>query len=356
MAYSLIDTEDSLRDALRSFPTVSTKLPAFYFDCEGHELGRHGTLDLLQVYVLPLQHTFVIDIYVLQDKAFTTTSGNLSLKSLLQSKDIKKVFFDVRNDSDALFSHFNVSLRGIIDLQLMEYFLPERSGINLLSLRDCIDRDSALAPEVIENWKQNKASITGARSDSSDGRNPPSQQRPVPDDLLQYSVGDVEYLPRLFRMYRSNLDAQRWGAVYDGSNRRVKQSQHMQYEPQGKNKWKGPHRGTNLTSSRASSAIAPMRTLPGSALSVLSGPDKVNKCREKRPRKKQHSTNSGSKTDTAEGPYPHTMASLTQSMYQSSLLDASSTITATSGVDMVRLSAIILLFSADGSQEYKATT
>jgi len=32
---------------------------------------------------------------------------------ILESPDIPKVFFDVRNDSDALYSHFDVSLAGV---------------------------------------------------------------------------------------------------------------------------------------------------------------------------------------------------------------------------------------------------
>lgn len=69
-----------------------------------------------------LGKTYLIDIYVLGARAFSTTdaSGN-SMKSVLESDSIPKVFFDVRNDSDALYHHFNISLAGVVDLQVMEY-------------------------------------------------------------------------------------------------------------------------------------------------------------------------------------------------------------------------------------------
>jgi exonuclease 3'-5' domain-containing protein 1 len=59
----------------------------------------------------------LVDIYTLGDKAFPTIgAGGRTLKGILESDSIPKVFFDVRNDSDALFSHFQIRLAGIHDL------------------------------------------------------------------------------------------------------------------------------------------------------------------------------------------------------------------------------------------------
>lgn len=63
-----------------------------------------------------------IDVYAFCSRAFDTTSKlDCSLRSIFESASIPKVFFDVRNDSNALFSHYQISLAGVVDLQVMEY-------------------------------------------------------------------------------------------------------------------------------------------------------------------------------------------------------------------------------------------
>ncbi len=69
------------------------------------------------------------------------------------------MFFDVRNDSDALFSHFGIRMKGVIDLQLMES-ASRRTGANgkrfLASLGKCIQRDSGLSDEEKKIWETSK--------------------------------------------------------------------------------------------------------------------------------------------------------------------------------------------------------
>jgi exonuclease 3'-5' domain-containing protein 1 len=64
---------------------------------------------------------YLIDIYRLGNEAFSTVnSDKKSLKFILESPVVLKVLFDVRHDSDALFSLYGISLDGIRDVQLME--------------------------------------------------------------------------------------------------------------------------------------------------------------------------------------------------------------------------------------------
>ena len=92
MAYSLIDTEESVRVALRKTLSCLSNKTLLYLDAEGYKLGRFGTLDVLQLHVLPLQETLVIDVFTLQEKAFVTTVDDFSLKSILESDTIISVF------------------------------------------------------------------------------------------------------------------------------------------------------------------------------------------------------------------------------------------------------------------------
>jgi exonuclease 3'-5' domain-containing protein 1 len=81
--------------------------------------------------------TYIFDVHVLGGEAFSTTNttGN-SLKTILESANIPKVFFDTQNDSDALYSYYRTCVDGIIDLQLLElatrsYLLDLVAGLSL---------------------------------------------------------------------------------------------------------------------------------------------------------------------------------------------------------------------------------
>ena len=64
------------------------------------------------------------------------------------------VFFDVRNDSDALFAHFGVALQGAEDVQLMESATRTTTGSKkyLNSLAKCIEQ-GVLYGNDLTSWK-----------------------------------------------------------------------------------------------------------------------------------------------------------------------------------------------------------
>jgi exonuclease 3'-5' domain-containing protein 1 len=105
-------------DTLTDLPTSPSSL---YVDAEGIHLSRRDSISILQLLVSPDNRTYLIDIYALGDKAFSTAGATgQTLKGILESDSIPKVFFDVHCDSDVLFRHFRINLTGIHDIQLME--------------------------------------------------------------------------------------------------------------------------------------------------------------------------------------------------------------------------------------------
>jgi exonuclease 3'-5' domain-containing protein 1 len=107
-----------LLDNLISIPVDP---PSSYFDFEGIRLGRLGSISLALLYVAPESMTYIINIQILGGDAFSATNstGN-SLESVLESPKIPKVFFDIRNDSDTLYSQYHICVNGIINVQLLE--------------------------------------------------------------------------------------------------------------------------------------------------------------------------------------------------------------------------------------------
>lgn len=95
-----------LLDALAHLPACS---PSLFIDLEGVNLSRHGTISILQIYASSVKKTFLIDVYTSRDEAFShPASDGSNLRSILESPSIIKVLFDVRNDWDALFSHYGI--------------------------------------------------------------------------------------------------------------------------------------------------------------------------------------------------------------------------------------------------------
>ncbi|KAK0251990.1 hypothetical protein LTR35_018387, partial [Friedmanniomyces endolithicus] len=87
-----------------------------YVDLEGNNLSRNGTLSLVTILLEPERDFYLVDVTTLGRDAFTTAgAGGRTLKAVLESRDIIKVFFDIRNDSDALFGLFEIHVAGIED-------------------------------------------------------------------------------------------------------------------------------------------------------------------------------------------------------------------------------------------------
>jgi exonuclease 3'-5' domain-containing protein 1 len=90
--------------------------PTMYIDLEGIDLCREGSLSILTLLIdtgIPTSRVYLVDVHILGAKAFNTAGvKQKALKGILQDENIPTGFFDVRNDSDALFAHFGVALQG----------------------------------------------------------------------------------------------------------------------------------------------------------------------------------------------------------------------------------------------------
>ena len=116
---TVVDSATTLTCPLDSIATLPVDPPSLYFDLEGVRFSRLGSIFLISLYVAPRSETYLIDVHLLRGETFSTLSSNSghSLKKVLENPNIPKVFFDCRNDSDALYSHFQISLDGCSNLQ-----------------------------------------------------------------------------------------------------------------------------------------------------------------------------------------------------------------------------------------------
>lgn len=222
-----------LVDALDELPTMGQ--PSVYIDLEGVNLSRHGTVSIMQIYCLPTECTYLLDVYTLDGRCFSTpgTKGR-TLKHILESKEIIKVFFDVRNDSDALYSKYQINLAGIYDLQLMELAtrtFPKRC-VNGLS--KCIERDAPLSHHERLTWVQTKDSGLRLFAPEKGGRYEVFNERPLPEGIKSYCAQDVQILPRLWKHYDNKISRKWRERVVTESKARVQLSQSASYCGKGR--------------------------------------------------------------------------------------------------------------------------
>ncbi|KAK4209827.1 hypothetical protein QBC37DRAFT_323341 [Rhypophila decipiens] len=165
--WSIVDTPEAVSHLVdiiclelvnRQTTSDVPQVPALYIDIQTNDDSSnqgHGSqcacISLLQIYLLPREHIYLVDVQTLGRQGAFETSGpthGQSLQSLLESETISKVFFDVRTDAEILYHRYGVSLGGVQDLQLMELAaraVSPRSLRHLNSLPRCINRDLNLS-------------------------------------------------------------------------------------------------------------------------------------------------------------------------------------------------------------------
>jgi exonuclease 3'-5' domain-containing protein 1 len=239
--FYFIDSGSAIADLVDSLADLPSNPPSLYIDLEGVNLSRQGTVSILQVLVYPHNRTYLIDVHSLGSEAFSRAGANgQTLKLVLESEAIPKVFFDVRNDSDALFSHFGICLAGVQDLQVMEFASRRVSARFVSGLSKCIERDLIMATTEKQTWLATKEKGLKLFAPERGGSYEAFNARPLATDLTLYCVQDVQLLPRLWSGYSSKLSRGLLAKVKTATENRVKLSQSKMYNGHGKHMAVGP--------------------------------------------------------------------------------------------------------------------
>ncbi|KAH7150925.1 glycoside hydrolase superfamily [Fusarium sp. MPI-SDFR-AT-0072] len=120
---------------------LSAKPMPIRLDATG--IAKDELIDL-HLFVPSNRTLYSVHIRKLGDAAFSAVGNSeISLRTLLESTNIPKVGFDIRDISRILFHRFNVSIAGVHDIQLMELASrKDRQQKKFLSgLANCIDQD-----------------------------------------------------------------------------------------------------------------------------------------------------------------------------------------------------------------------
>ncbi|KAK6339254.1 hypothetical protein TWF718_008676 [Orbilia javanica] len=217
---TFVDTVEGISTLLSSVPRGPVPGPSIFIDLEGVNLCRDGSISILQLFISTIPHIYIIDIHTLGNLAFTTPSAtdeSVTLKSILEDPGVPVVFYDIRSDNDALYHHFNIQISNVVDLQLYE--LATRSGPGFRNNRRYLN---GLSRAILENANLSLAEASrmdrvkqigvGLFAPEKGGSYEVFNRRPLPAELLEYCVQDVQYLPVLLRFFSQRLERmdKRW--------------------------------------------------------------------------------------------------------------------------------------------------
>ncbi|KAM0724106.1 hypothetical protein Q7P37_000286 [Cladosporium fusiforme] len=241
MEAQMIDSPSTLELFIGGLPDCKGPEPSLYVDLEGNNLSRNGTLSLVTILVEPRHTVHLVDVTGLGKQAFKTASPDgRTLQSILESPEITKVFFDIRNDSDALFGLFDIRVRGIEDIQLMEVASRTFPKRYINGLAKCIERDSTLPYTVKQEWKASKERGHKLFDPNLGGGYDVFDERPLSTEIQKYCVQDVVHMPALRELYRSKLCDAWWRKIEVETAARVTLSQGRFFNGQGLHMAKAP--------------------------------------------------------------------------------------------------------------------
>lgn len=177
--------------------------PIIAVDFEGVKLCRNGELCLAQFCLHDDQCTvYVLDVFSLGKDAFEAKSPRgTSVQSILESPSIRKVWFDPRNDVDALYHQFGIETQGIFDLQVAEVAERRNRGLGVRyvqGLFKCLTN----CPSLSDKHKlfAEKIDILGKNlfEPENGGSYEVFRMRPLHPIILVYSAHDVRYMLLLY--------------------------------------------------------------------------------------------------------------------------------------------------------------
>ncbi|KIM35661.1 hypothetical protein M413DRAFT_79160 [Hebeloma cylindrosporum] len=241
---SLVDCIQTLNECISDISSsVYNAAPKLAVDLEGVELCRYGRISILQILAAHSTIIWLVDITTLGRVAFEhVDDAGRSLRSILQGGETKKLFYDVRNDADALWNLYDVDVANAYDLQVLEVAVrrSSRMHVKLVSgLAKTIDR--YLSPPL--EWQRVKEAGSKLFRPDLGGSYEVFEERPLDPRLAQYAAQDVSLLFQL----EATLERQigHWGVNWIGrvvtaSARRVAESKGTNYSGHGMHRAKAP--------------------------------------------------------------------------------------------------------------------
>eukprot|EP00435_Cladocopium_sp_Y103_P074915 s164_g52.t1 len=231
---NLIDSYGSLLVMLLHIERLPKADLVVAVDFEGVKLNRSGQLCLVQITLSNMPScVYVLDVYILPLAMHFATPSGTSLKAILEDPAMLKIWFDPRNDVDALFHQFGIVPQHVFDLQLADVAVRRGKGLQVNfvpSLQKCLTSCDRL--DRMQKTFADFINKTGKQLFEPDhgGRYEVFQQRPLLHDILVYAAHDCRYMQLLYQWYCENLSDEWNQRVLAGSRSRAQWFAHPRYQ------------------------------------------------------------------------------------------------------------------------------
>ncbi|RXW21863.1 hypothetical protein EST38_g3989 [Candolleomyces aberdarensis] len=195
IADTLALVEDCIQDLI-SHPTTTLQ-PCIAVDLEGVDLSRHGRVCLVQMKANHSRIIWLLDVTVLGRTAFDhPSSDGTTVRDILESASIKKMFFDVRRDAEALYHIYGVDMHNVCDLQIVE-LAARQSNRNRTQFVKGLARTITDYLSPGPQWTQIKERGVALFSPRQGGSFEAFERRPLDPTIAEYSAQDVALLADL---------------------------------------------------------------------------------------------------------------------------------------------------------------
>jgi len=167
-----------------------------YVDLEGINLSKTGSVTLIQVYIPKSDVILIYDLLQIDDLFVACPK----LKAVFESTVIKKIFFDFRNDINALYFIYKIDVHFVDCVQvkyMAELFEKNIPSATLHGLVQVFANKLPDFPELVEA-KRNGRQFTDDQV----------VERPLQPEVLLYAAIDVYYLHQVDLMIKTTLSAQ----------------------------------------------------------------------------------------------------------------------------------------------------
>lgn len=200
-AVKMVDTTDRCLWAVKALRAHGGPI---LIDLEGQNLGRKGSLCILQATALAGGPVFIFDVATLGRAAFEDGG----LRHLLEDAGVSKFMYDVRADYDILYHQFGIRLTNVRDMQVLccahESRVHGRHVEHLVGLHKAIS-SLPLSSADRERMAAIKAAGQGVFRSSELGGDAVWLARPLDDALLQYAANDVLALRHVYLQRRDEM-------------------------------------------------------------------------------------------------------------------------------------------------------
>jgi len=209
---ALVATQEAMRDML----TVLQQARMLCIDCEGSDLSKgswrngqlkhdegplHGRICLMQI-GQEAGRVYAIDILELGSVAFDT-----GLKQLLENPYTLKVVHDFRQDADALWHQYGVTVTNLFDCQVADILIRRLQGHKTTYVSG--------SAKLLTNYGLESEAVSGLGEITQEKKREIHEQfskdrhlwerRPLPADMVAYAKADVLPLPKLYGVLRTKL-------------------------------------------------------------------------------------------------------------------------------------------------------